>query len=165
MLTPLARMWERVEIARQDSDTALFLHLMYAAELLVKLICAGMLASLCDDTDRHRYRVAHRLVRADGIGDWSATLDEILIGPAAQCISEEARTEQRELTQKCNPGDWQYDAVVCLDSCLRIIDSQREGFPFKLEGKRWFLLFTEIRNKTGLTGRQVLLCAARSVPN
>ena len=38
MLIPLARMWERVEIARQDSDTALFLHLMYAAELLVKLV-------------------------------------------------------------------------------------------------------------------------------
>jgi hypothetical protein len=145
-------MWERVEIARQDSDTALFLHLMYTAELLVKLVCAGMLASLCDDTDRHRYRLAHRLVRADGVGEWAATLDEILIGPAAQCIPEEARTEHRELTQKCNPGDWQYDAVICLDSCLRILDSHREGFPFKLEGKRWFLLFTELRNRTRAHG-------------
>ena len=125
---------------------------MYAAELLVKVVCAGMLASLCDDTDRHRYRLAHRLIRADGVGEWAATLDEILIGPAAQSISEEARTEQRELTQKCNPGDWQYDSVICLDSCLRTLDKQREGFPFKLEGKRWFLLFTELRNRTRAHG-------------
>jgi hypothetical protein len=152
MIIPLARMWERVEIARQDSDTALFFHLMYAAELLAKLASAGMLSSLCDDTDRHRYRLAHRLVRADGIGEWSATLEEILTGPPAQCIAEEARTEQRELTQRCNPGDWQHEAVVCLDSCLRILDSQREGFPFRLEGKRWFTLFAELRNRTRAHG-------------
>jgi hypothetical protein len=152
MLIPLARMWDRVEIAKQDSDTALFLHLMYFAELLVKLVCGGMLSAVCDDTERHRYRLAHRLVRADGIGEWSAVLDEILSGPAAHCILEEAQTEQKELTQKCNPGDWQYDAVVCLDSCLRILDNQREGYPFKLEGKRWFLLFTELRNKTRAHG-------------
>ena len=152
MLIPIQRMWERVEVARQDSDTALFLHLMYAAEQLVKLVCTGLVATLCDDVDRHRYRLSHRLVRADGIGDWSAALDEILNGPSSQCLPFEAKTEQRELTQKCNAGEWQHDAVVELDSCLRLLDNQREGFPFKLEGRRWFLSFTELRNRTRAHG-------------
>lgn len=152
MLTPIQRMWERVEIARQDSDTALFLHLMYAAEQLVKLSCTGLIAALCDDVDRHKYRLSHRLVRADGIGEWCAVLDEILSGPASQCLPSEAKIEQRELTQKCGAGEWQHEAVICFDSCLRLLDNQREGFPFKLEGKRWFLHFTELRNRTRAHG-------------
>lgn len=152
MLLPIQRMWERVEIARQDSDTALFLQLMYAAEQLVKLISAGLVATLCDDLDRHRYRLGHRLVRADGIGDWSAVLDEILNGPASQCLPSEAKTEQRELTQKCSAGEWQHQAVFQIDSCLRLLDNQREGIPFKLEGKRWFPCFTELRNRTRAHG-------------
>ena len=152
MLIPIRRMWETVEIARQDSDTALFFHLMYAAEQLVKLTCTGLIAALCDDVDRHRYRLSHRLVRADGIGDWYAVLDEILNGPASQCLPSEAKTEQRELTQKCSAREWQHEAVIQLDSCLRLLDSQREGFPFRLEGKRWFLHFTELRNRTRAHG-------------
>jgi|SRR5580658_300410 hypothetical protein len=96
MPIPIQRMWERVEIARQDSDTALFLRPMYAAEQLVKITCTGMVAALCDDVDRHRYRLSHRLVRADGVGEWYGALDEILNGPASQCLPAEAKTEQRE---------------------------------------------------------------------
>lgn len=152
MLVPLSKMWERVEVARQDSDTALFLHLMYAGELVVKLVCAAMVESISEDIDRHRYRFAHRLVRADGIGDWAATLDELLTGPAAQNVTEDARTEHRELTKKCNLGEWQHDAVVQLDRCLRALDKRREGIPFKLDGRRWFQYFSELRNKTRAHG-------------
>ncbi len=152
MLVPIRRMWERVEIARQDSDTALFMHLMYAAEQLMKVTCTGLVALLCDDVDRHRYRLSHRLVRADGLGEWYSVLDEILNGPASQCLPDEAKTEQRELTQKCSAGEWQHEAGIQIDQCLRLLDSQREGFPFKLEGKRWFLYFTELRNRTRAHG-------------
>jgi hypothetical protein len=133
---------------------------MYSAELVVKLVCAGMLSSLSDDTDRHRYRLAHRLVRADGIGDWAATLDEILVGPAAQCLLEAAQTEQRELTQKLSSGSWQYDSVVQLDRCLRLLDKNREGFPFKLEGKRWSSTSRNLETKRGHMGRRDLPCVA-----
>lgn len=152
MLVPLLKMWERVEVARQDSDTALFLHLMYAGELLVKLVCAAMVASVSDDIDRHRYRFSHRLVRSDGIGDWAAALDELLTGPASQSIAEEARIEYRELTKKCDPGEWQHDAVTRLDDCLRTLDKHREGIPFRLDARRWFQQFSELRNKTRAHG-------------
>jgi len=41
-MIPIDRMWERVEIARQDSDTALFLALLYCGEMIVKIIAAGL---------------------------------------------------------------------------------------------------------------------------
>ena len=152
MLTPIKRMWERVEIARQDSDSALFLDLMYAAEQLLKLACVGMVSALCEDTERHKYRMSHRLVRANGIGEWYAVLDEILNGPASQCLQSEARNAQRELTQRCGAGEWQHEAVLEIDSCLRLLDKEREGPPFKIDGKRWFQCFTELRNKTRAHG-------------
>jgi hypothetical protein len=40
MLLPLERMWHRVDLA-QDEDTTFFLHLMYAGELLTKLVTAA----------------------------------------------------------------------------------------------------------------------------
>ncbi len=165
MLAPIQRMWDRVEIARQDSDTALFLHLMYAAEQLLKLTCVGLLASVCDDVDRHKYRLSHRLVRADGVGEWCGVLDEILSGPASQCLPPEAKTEQRELTQKCAAGEWQHEAVIAIDSCLRILDDQREASPFKLEGKRCFFHFAELRNRTRAHGApSPLLCSQLCPP-
>jgi hypothetical protein len=165
MLLPIQRMWDRVEIARQDSDMALFFHLMYAAEQLVKLACTGLVSALCDDVDRHKYRLSHRLVRADGLGEWYAVLEEILNGPASQCFLSEAKTEQRELSQKCSAGEWQYEAVTQIDACLRLLNPQREGFPFKLEGKRWFLYVTELRNRTRAHGAtSSLLCSQLCPP-
>jgi hypothetical protein len=67
---PIDKMWERIEVAREDSDTSLFLHLMYLGEMVTKTIVAGLVAAIVDDRDRHRYRLLHRLVRADGLGEW-----------------------------------------------------------------------------------------------
>ncbi|MGB8848286.1 MAG: hypothetical protein WCC76_01100, partial [Candidatus Acidiferrales bacterium] len=65
---PIERMRDRLEVARQDSDTALFLYLMYFGEMLLKLAASGLIAAVLDDRDRHRYRQTYRLVRADGLG-------------------------------------------------------------------------------------------------
>ena len=98
---PLARMWERVEVGRQESNTAFFTDLMYLGEMTCKLTVAALVAGIGNDTERSRYRHTAHLVRAGGIGDWSHRLDEILVGPAAQHLIADVRTEQRELTQKC----------------------------------------------------------------
>jgi hypothetical protein len=145
---PLTRMWDRIEIGRQASDTDLFMYLMYAGELLTKLVALGLIAAVSDENDRHRYRQVHRLVRADGLGDWVTSIDEVLVGPSAHHLAEAARDEQRELSQKVTPGTWQYDAALSLDACLRRLDNAREGFPFKVEGRRCFSLFSELRNRT-----------------
>ena len=65
---PLGRMWLRVENAREDSDSAFFMELMYLGEMLTKTVVAAMVAAVEDSNNRHRYRLLHRLVRADGLG-------------------------------------------------------------------------------------------------
>jgi hypothetical protein len=147
-MIPIDRMWERVEIARQDSDTSLFLSLLYCAEMILKIVAAGLVAAIEDDRERHRYRQAHRLVRADGIGDWASAVDDILTGPAAQHLVEEAREEQRELTSKNTMGTWQYDSVSSIHACICLIDPNCERLPAKVDGRRWLSLFATLRNKT-----------------
>jgi hypothetical protein len=63
MLLPLEIMWHRVDLARSDSDTTFFLHLLYLGEMLSKLVTAGFVAAISDDREMHRYRLVHKLVR------------------------------------------------------------------------------------------------------
>ncbi|MFZ0908705.1 MAG: hypothetical protein WAN24_04460, partial [Candidatus Acidiferrales bacterium] len=149
---PIERMRDRLEVARQDSDTALFLYLMYFGEMLLKLAASGLIAAVLDDRDRHRYRQTYRLVRADGLGDWGAAIDDVLTGPASQFLTPAARVEQRELNQGLKKGSWQYDSVALLMSCLREIEPEHEPLPTKTEGRKWFQLFAELRNKTRAHG-------------
>lgn len=93
---PFDRMWERVEVARQDSDPSLFLHLMYFGEMLLKIVASGLVSAIQEDRDRHRYRQLHRLVRADSIGEWAAVIEDVLTGSASQFLTPAARSEQRE---------------------------------------------------------------------
>jgi hypothetical protein len=162
---PIDKMWERVEVARQDSDVSLFLNLLYLGEMLTKLITVGLVAAVADDRQRHRYRQAHSLVRADGLGEWGVAIDDILTGTAAQYIVVPARDEQRELTQRCGPGTWQYDATALLHKCLRIIDPTYEELPAKVDGRRWFSIFVMLRNKTRGHGAPQMDVCSRICPD
>lgn len=151
-LKPLARMWERVDIGRQDSDTTLFFELMYLGEMLTKLIAAGLVSAIEDDRDRSRYRFLYSAVRANGIGDWAKIVGETLRGPALQHLNVKARIEQRELTQKCGPGTWQFDAVDLMHACLESVDPNCDPLPARIDGERWVRDFTRLRNKTRAHG-------------
>lgn len=147
-LTPIRRMWDRVENARQDSEISLFLALLYLGEAVTKTAAAGLIAAIEDDTERHRYTQTRRLIRAESLGEWSSAIDDVLTGPASQHLAEEAKTERNDLTQRYSSGAWQHTAVACLDDCLRKLDKSRQGIPFKLDGRQWFALFAELRNRT-----------------
>jgi hypothetical protein len=145
---PLDKMWERVDIAREDSDTSLFFDLLYVGEMVTKIVVAGMVAAISEGRERYRYRQIHRLVRADGLGEWTSALDEILTGPTSQHLLPEAREEQRELTQRLGPSSWQYEACTLLANCLNILKLEHDPMPAKVDGKRWFSTFAYLRNKT-----------------
>lgn len=148
MLPPIDRMLDRVESARHDSDTALFYDLLFLGELITKLTVAGVVAGIADDADRHRYRLLHRLVRTDGIGDWCSVLADATTGPAAVHLAEGLRDDQRVLSANVKADAWQHEAVLLLGEALRAFDGTREGLPQKLSLQRWFALFAELRNKT-----------------
>jgi hypothetical protein len=148
MFLPFVRMSSRLEVAKSDSDTALFYDLMLYGEMALKFAVSGLVAAVQDDRDRTRYGLVHRLVRASGIGDWSAVADEILFGPPAQHLQTAARLEQRELTRKCASGEWQHECVKALHACLVVLDSATEPLPGKVDGRKWFSAFARMRNKT-----------------
>jgi hypothetical protein len=154
MLKPFERMWARVENEKADSDTAFFFGLLNLGELVLKFIVAGVVAAIPDDKNRLKYRHEHSLVRADGVGDWASTLDEILTGPAAQIMLPEARPEQRALTERLGAESWQHRAVSKLHFALQQLDANISPLPEKLDGRRWFRLFAQIRNKTRGHGAQ-----------
>src|SRR5208283_323180 len=145
---PFTRMLQRVDSAKQDSDTSYFLALMYFGELLTTVTVAGLIAAIMNDKDRQRYRQLHRLVRADGIGEWADALGDTLTGPASQFLQRQARLEQRDLTQRFKAGGWQHDSASQIHKCLQFIDGKREQLPVKVDGRTWFVLFAELRNKT-----------------
>jgi hypothetical protein len=82
MLTPLNLVWDRVEAARGDSQIAVCRNLMVFGEALLKTVTAGMIAAVEDDKDRHRYSLCHRLIRANGLGEWDDVLANVVSGPA-----------------------------------------------------------------------------------
>ena len=144
-------MFERVEASRAESETALFHSLLYAGELVLKLVVAGLTAAVTDDRDRNRYRIEHRLVRADGLGEWARALEDILTGPAAQHLAVAAYEERRETTKRWSISDssWQRQAVDSLEKTCDCVDASRKNqAPVKVSLVRWFDSFVWLRNRT-----------------
>jgi tetratricopeptide (TPR) repeat protein len=139
---------DRVEIAKGESDFEYFFSLLLAGEALFKLITLGMVAALGDDSERNRYRLEHKLVRADGLGDWGRALEDAITGPASQYLVADARGEQAEITKHCTSADWQHKAVSSLKAALDSLGIESEEVPAKSDLKRWFRLFVTLRNKT-----------------
>ena len=78
----------------KNSDTTLGLSLLYFGEMVIKTVGVGLVAAIQDDRERNRYRQMYRLVRADGIGDWTSTIEDILTGPTLQNLSSSAKDER-----------------------------------------------------------------------
>ena len=144
----LKQIWDRNDIEKEDSDAAYFLSLLYTGELLTKLVCSGLLSGVSDDPKKHRYTQLYKLVRADGIGDWARTIEELVGGPTSHLLSIQLRQEQKLITQKVKSGQWQFDVVNDLINCLKIIGENVENTSTKTSFKGWFTLFAQFRNKT-----------------
>jgi len=142
----------RSELAKADSYFTYFFSLLLVAEALAKSMVLGIVASISDEKDRHRYRLEHQLVKADGLGDWGRVIEDALIGPASQFLLVEARIEQTALTQMCKQGTWQYDAVMALTEVSTSLGIKVEEVPVKSSMLRWFRLLTTLRNKTRAHG-------------
>ncbi len=159
-------MFQRIEVARTESETALFYDLLIGGELVVKLVVAGLTAAVAEDRDRNRYRIEHRLVRADGLGEWVAALDDIVTGPAAQHLAVAAHEERRELMQRRSAGDaaWQRRAVDLLEeTCNEVDPSRLNGPPAKFSFVRWFESFVWLRNRARAHGAPTGGTCARAV--
>jgi len=105
---PVDKMWQRVEIAKGESDTAYFHDLMYLGELLAKVTVSAVVAAIEDDRERTRYKHTHALVRAAGLGEWDSAAAEALTGPTAQHFVAQSQIIIQDLTQQMGLGSWQH---------------------------------------------------------
>lgn len=148
----IEQVFKRAQAAKLDSDFTYFFSQLLAAEALTKTIVLGVVASVADDKDRNRYRLEHQLVRSDGLGEWGRVLEDAITGLASQFLLAEAREEQAELTKLCKAGSWQFDATEELKAALDHLGIESEELPVKSDMKRWFRLFSTLRNKTRAHG-------------
>lgn len=147
-LAPITQMWHRVQRAYEDSDASAFDTVMEAGELYIKLACCGLVGAIREDPQRNKYRLTHNLVRASGLGEWAAALDDIINGPPSQFLLPEARIEVRELSQKVTTGGWQFEVAQSINGCLRKVRPETELLPQKVTLRRAINEFVTLRNKT-----------------
>lgn len=156
----IEQIFERAEQSKSDSDYTYFFSLLNASEGLFKCIVLGIVACIADEKERHRYRLEHQLVHADGIGEWGRVIEDALTGPASQYLLVEARNIQKNITQVCLQGTWQYEATIAIKRALISLNIESEEVPTKSDLKRWFRLFATLRNKTRGHGATTILQAA-----
>ena len=151
-LIPLDQMRRRLDAERQDSDVALFLALLYYGECVVKLLTTALVSAI--QNDHYRYRQEHRLVRADGLGDWHAVLAETVNGPPSQFLVTSAIEIRSEINRRCSSGSWQYEAVQRLAESLRRLGVNSRPSSRKCSCLEWVETFAVLRNKTRAHGAQ-----------
>lgn len=139
---------DRVGRGKQDSDTALFHDLLYAGEFILKTVCATLVALIDDDVDRHRYRLVHGLIRANGLGEWSRALDDALTGPASQYLNPKSKGWRTEITERVSHTEWQHRSVELLQRAMKHIDINSPDTNQKVALRSWFSTFVELRNRT-----------------
>lgn len=144
----IVQLEKRIRTAKEDSDFAYFYSLLLQGEALLKTTVLGLLSAIVSDTDRHRYRLEHQVLKADGLRPWSLALDDALTGPASQFLLTDLSAEKNELSRPCGAGTWQFDSVMSLKECLDALEIKIGDIPTQPDMKRWFHMFAVLRNKT-----------------
>jgi hypothetical protein len=162
---PFEQMNSRLEASKNDSDLAYFYDLLLYGEYVTKLINLFLVSAINDDNDRTRYRQEYNLIRANAIGEFSKSIDEIITGPPAQLISSVIRDfELKELIQRSSEGDWQYESQKLLDETLTIFKIEHSPLPSKSPLRNWFNNFAFLRNKTKGHGATTLMPCTEACP-
>ena len=154
----------RVELDREDSDSAYFHVLTLKLEYLTKLATAGVLACIGDDTDRHRYSVEHTLIRANSIGEWIHSLNALLVGSAAQFFLPSSRELVKELTERVGPSDWRHTAVMAMKQAAEEVGSDGK-LGTRVALRQLFDIGAQMRNRSRGHGATTIAQYSRAAPH
>lgn len=146
---PFEQIQGRLQTSKTDSDLSYFFDLLLFGEAITKVVNLFLVACINEDNERTKYRQEYDLVRANAIGDFARSIDEIITGPPAQLLTSSIREfELKELVQRSSGEDWQYQAQSLLDQTLEVFKIERNTLPLKSPFRTWFGTFTHLRNKT-----------------
>lgn len=133
----------RVNTSKEDSDIAYFYDLILLGELITKTVTSFMVANICDDVDRNRYRYEYTLVHADGIGDYAVVLNDLITSNSANSLTQSVfETELMELRNKAIEGSWQREALIRMSTCLKLLKIDSNDLTLKSSLCLWFTMFT-----------------------
>ena len=155
------RMDDRIALDRDDGDVAFFVALTLKLEFVTKTVVSAMVACIGDDSDRHRYTMEHRLVRASSLGDWATVLNKALLGPPAQVLLPSARHLARDLTEHVGPEDWRYHCVHSLQKAALALDVSAT-IGAKIALRQFFDIGAQLRNRTRGHGAQTASQCSRA---
>ena len=143
---------KRIQIDKQDSDSAYFLVLSSKLEFVTKITTVGLLACIEDDVvNRYRYSIEHRLVRANSLGDWVGALNDVLVGPPAQYILTGTRHVTRQLTERVAEGDPRHTVVTLMKAAAEQIGCDVDVGP-RVSLRQFFEIGVQLRNRSRAHG-------------
>lgn len=170
LLLPIQRMLSRVESAKVDSDVTYYANLLFVGEMVTKLVALSLAACIDPDRDENgiAYATQHSLVRADSIGSWAATIQDLTTAPVFRILNDEARSYHSSLTQRFG-GDseaWQrkaVDSIAQATACFPTLVAERVVGKTSLA--HWFQAFAALRNKTRGHGADLVSWQASAAPH
>lgn len=166
---PVARMLERVENSKFDSDATYYGNLLLLGEMVTKLVALSLVA--CVDREKDdaltAYAKNHELIRADGIGVWSRVIQDLTTAPIYRLLEPSARPFHSSLTQRFGRESdaWQRVAVDKLMEASECFPSLATDPALgKSSVAQWFSAFAALRNKTRGHGADLIAWQAEAAP-
>ena len=143
----LERQYKRLEHDKESSDTDYFNSLLLCGEMILKLGCSFLVTAMDETKEKYSYRIKYKLVHADGLGEWTQAIEEILSGPSFHSLIDEIKEKSKEFTCKIE-NTWQTNSVIHLLRVLEIANIKNEKFINKYSFIDWVKNFVCLRNKT-----------------
>jgi len=153
--THLARVAARLRLAGPDSSGDTFLLTSYLFEASLKTIAVSLWSGLRTGAPETAYAVAHRLVRADGIGEWEDAIQQMSSQPLAGYLQPVFQPTLNWLAQKRKQpmDDWFLVAIAAADQVISLLGQEQEGDLSRPRTIRHLLKsLVLIRNKTKAHG-------------
>ena len=151
--SPLALVAARLKVIGSDQTTDTFMAASYIFEAAVKLLGICLHAGLEDKAAQHAYRLGYDLVRADGLGVWPASIDQMTSMPLASFMpAEYASVTEWFIKKRTKPEDvWCREAIshareILGELGIDIGKNSRETVRYLVS------LLVQIRNKTKAHG-------------
>ena len=151
--TPIAITASRVNVTGTDDLSNCFLTTSYVFEAFLKTIVVALNAGLKTQHAEHAYRHAHALLRADGLGTWVQSLQEMTAHPLSSFIPSEMSPFLAWTTKKIAKPDNQ-STREAYEAAQRVLAQLGAEFDAPRKPNVFHLLWAcvEIRNKTKAHG-------------
>jgi len=152
--THIAFVVRRLKIAGLDASADTFLHASYLAEIIIKTITTTLYTALKEGSPDDAYRMAHELIKADGLGVWDTAIRQCTNIPLSGYLPREFQSLIVWATKKRNkPEDeWFRKAKDAVIEIFKALDSDDESIEKISTARDLITALVRIRNKTKAHG-------------